>query len=160
MARRGPQPKPTALKLLTGNRGKRRLNCEEPAPPKTLPPRPSWLKGAAAKKYDQLGGELLNLGILTSVDGDLLASYCAVWDRLVWAEKSLAKKDAVTRFKGKTSLWEQVSPAFTIWKELLGQLHRLGRELGLTPASRPGIKASKPAAPSGLGDFARRKGAV
>lgn len=37
MAQRGRKPKPTALKELEGNPGKRTLNDKEPKPPKKAP---------------------------------------------------------------------------------------------------------------------------
>ena len=43
MAARGRKPKPTALKVLEGNPGKRPLNDHEPIPPKGELKCPSWL---------------------------------------------------------------------------------------------------------------------
>ena len=43
MATRGRKPKPTALKLLEGNPGKRPLNGREPVPPRAALKCPAWL---------------------------------------------------------------------------------------------------------------------
>ena len=43
MATRGRKPKPTALKLLEGNPGKRPLNDREPVPPRAALKCPAWL---------------------------------------------------------------------------------------------------------------------
>ena len=43
MAIRGRKPKPTALKLLEGNPGKRPINEHEPVPPKGTVKCPTWL---------------------------------------------------------------------------------------------------------------------
>ena len=43
MATRGRKPKPTALKVLEGNPGKRPLNDREPVPPKATLKCPAWL---------------------------------------------------------------------------------------------------------------------
>ena len=39
----GRKPKPTALKKLEGNLGKRKLNTKEPMPGKEMPDCPKWL---------------------------------------------------------------------------------------------------------------------
>ena len=39
----GRKPKPTALKKLEGNPGKRKLNTKEPVPEKGMPDCPKWL---------------------------------------------------------------------------------------------------------------------
>ena len=39
----GRKPKPTALKKLEGNPGKRKLNTKEPVPDKGMPDCPKWL---------------------------------------------------------------------------------------------------------------------
>ena len=39
----GRKPKPTALKKLEGNPGKRKLNMKEPVPAKGVPDCPKWL---------------------------------------------------------------------------------------------------------------------
>ena len=47
MAQRGRKPKPTAVKVLEGNPGKRSLNTAEP---KKAPRCPSWLEDEAKKE--------------------------------------------------------------------------------------------------------------
>ena len=39
----GRKPKPTAIKKLEGNPGKRKLNTKEPIPAKGMPNCPEWL---------------------------------------------------------------------------------------------------------------------
>ena len=39
----GRKPKPTAIKKLEGNPGKRKLNTKEPIPAKGMPECPDWL---------------------------------------------------------------------------------------------------------------------
>ena len=39
----GRKPKPTAVKKLEGNPGKRKLNTKEPMPGKGMPACPAWL---------------------------------------------------------------------------------------------------------------------
>ena len=54
MATRGRKPKPTALKALEGNPGKRPLNEHEPVPPKATLRCPAWLEAEAKKEWKRL----------------------------------------------------------------------------------------------------------
>lgn len=68
MGRRGPAPKPTELKRLQGNPGKRRLNDSEPRPVATLPRCPSHLTGEAKAEWRRVARGLYEAGLLTQVD--------------------------------------------------------------------------------------------
>ena len=54
MATRGRKPKPTAVKVLEGNPGKRPLNMFEPVPDKVAPECPSWLNDEAKAEFMKL----------------------------------------------------------------------------------------------------------
>ena len=47
----GRKPKPTAVKILEGNPGKRKLNEHEPQPQRKAPPCPKWLEPEAKKEW-------------------------------------------------------------------------------------------------------------
>lgn len=67
MAGRGRPPKPTAVKELEGNPGKRPLNKNEPKPKQIAPKCPSWLEPDAKKEWRRLSKELETMGLLTQV---------------------------------------------------------------------------------------------
>lgn len=75
----GRPPKPTALKLLQGNPGKRPLNDREPKPPVGCVP-PDYVKADAAllKEWSLEAPRLTRLKILTEIDGDPLARLCVL----------------------------------------------------------------------------------
>lgn len=73
MGQRGPAPKPTALKRLQGNPGKRALNESEPRPAATLPRCPSHLQGEARAEWRRVARALHESGLLTQVDRAALA---------------------------------------------------------------------------------------
>ena len=52
----GRKPKPTALKKLEGNPGKRKLNTKEPIPAKGMLNCPEWLLPEAKKEWENLMG--------------------------------------------------------------------------------------------------------
>ena len=68
MAQSGRKPKPTAIKKLEGNPGKRQLNENEPKPVKKAPKCPMWLETEAKKEWRRTARQLEDLGILTEVD--------------------------------------------------------------------------------------------
>ena len=95
MGRRGPPPKPTKLRVLTGNPGKRRLNQREPQPSKDAPRCPAWLTTDAKKVWRRLSVELKRLGVLTVIDRDALVIYCQLYGRWKEAEEFLGKHGSV-----------------------------------------------------------------
>ena len=68
MATRGRKPKPTALKILEGNPGKRPINGSEPVPPKGGLKCPTWLLPEAKKEWKRLASSLEVMGVLTMAD--------------------------------------------------------------------------------------------
>ena len=67
-AQRGRKPKPTAVKELEGNPGKRPLNELEPKPKKKAPKCPGWLDAEAKTEWRRVAKQLEELGVLTEVD--------------------------------------------------------------------------------------------
>ena len=105
---RGPKPKPTHIKLVTGNPGKRPLPQDEPQPRGPLSTRPRYLKGRAAKLYDDI---LVVAWWLRDADTYKAGMWCVLQAEF---EKSAKQMNA-----GR-----------------IAQLRTLASELGLDPASR------------------------
>ena len=76
LAQRGRKPKPTGLKVLEGNLGKRPLNHKEPKPTKKAPRCPSWLEEDAKKEWKRMSKVLESMGLLTDMDMTAFAGYC------------------------------------------------------------------------------------
>ena len=70
---RGRRPKPTRLKVLTGNPGKRALNESEPTPEPNVPDCPPELGEVARREWNRLAAELGALRIITNLDRAALA---------------------------------------------------------------------------------------
>src|SRR4051794_17589175 len=85
----GRKPQPTALKLLTGNPGKRPLNQAEPQPSPRLPRAPEHLSNEAKKEWRRAGRFLLTLGLVSDLDLAAFAAYCTAYGRWVEAEQAL-----------------------------------------------------------------------
>src|SRR3990167_9530086 len=88
----GRKPKPTRLKVLEGNPGKRPLPADEPEPRMLSIECPEMLQGEARVEWERLAPELSALGLLTTVDRAGLVAYCQAWGRLVMAEAFIAEQ--------------------------------------------------------------------
>jgi P27 family predicted phage terminase small subunit len=133
-------PKPTALKIATGNPGGRPLNMNEPKAATGEPTLPADLSKAAKKVWRQTVPVLLKLGTLTTADGDALSAYCEA--KVTWriAQKSI-EKDGITI---QSSQGLKKNPACTISNEAMKTMRALMSEFGMTPASRTKIEVYTP----------------
>ncbi|MBV1819989.1 phage terminase small subunit P27 family [Clostridium cochlearium] len=138
MATRGRKPKPTALKVLEGNPGKRPLNIDEPKPKKKAPRCPSWLEPVAKKEWRRMSKTLEQIGVLTQVDGAAFAGYCQAYARWREAEEFLTKHGTI--FKTPSGYIQQV-PQVSIAQTYLKIMKDFCLEFGLTPSARTRIKA-------------------
>lgn len=138
MALKGRKPKPTALKILEGNPGKRQLNAKEPTPPKKAPKCPSWLDAEAKKEWRRLSRQLEDLGLLTNIDMAAFAGYCQAFARWKEAEEFISKHGTIV--KTPSGYWQQV-PQVSIAQTYLKIMNKLCEQFGLTPSARSRIIA-------------------
>lgn len=138
MAQRGRKPKPTAVKVLEGNPGKRQLNLCEPQPEKKLPECPDWLEDEAKAEWNRLCKNLFELGLLTNLDMAAFASYCQAYARWKEAEEFITQHGSIV--KTKTGYWQQV-PQVSIAHSNQKIMMQAAAEFGLTPSSRSRIIA-------------------
>jgi P27 family predicted phage terminase small subunit len=108
---RGRRPKPTHVKLLTGNPGKRTPNAHEPRPEPIVPECPAELGPVARREWDRLAVELSALRILTNLDRAALAAYCGAY--AMWAEATEAIQKFGTMVKSPSGFPQQ-SPYVSI----------------------------------------------
>jgi len=142
---RGRRPKPTRLKLLSGNPGKRPLNKHEPRPDPAVPDCPTELGPVARQEWDRLAGELEKLKILTSLDRAALAAYCGAY--ALWAEATEAIQKYGTMVKSPSGYPIQ-SPYVSIANRQAEIMMRIASEFGFTPASRSRIAVPRPLEPT------------
>lgn len=98
----GSPPKPTHLKLITGNPGKRKLNKNEPKPTVSIPPVPDHHSDEAKVEWARIAVELNAVSLLTQVDRAALAAYCQAWADWVEAEEQLRRYGKVVKSPVKT----------------------------------------------------------
>lgn len=128
MAQRGPKPKAAALKVLTGNPGKRDIPAEPEFSTGELVP-PKWLKGWGLEEWNRIVPELERLGLARNVSYSNLAGLCRLYHCAIKAMKS-------GNMVQERQAWEAYRKA--------------SNEFGLTPATagRAGSAVNKPPAGS------------
>ena len=138
MAQRGRKPKPTAMKELEGNPGRRPLNKNEPKPNKKAPRCPAWLEEEAKKEWKRMGKILEQMGLLTELDMAAFAGYCQAFARWKEAEEFVSQHGTIIRTpNGYLQQVPQVSIAQTNLKIML----KFCEQFGLTPSARSRIAA-------------------
>lgn len=166
MGLRGPAPKPTALRLLEGNLGKRPINAQEPRPDIRMPQRPAWLDAGAQSVWRRLAPKLLELGVLSEVDGDIFGAYCQTASdlrrirRLIASAEKKAARAVAEKLKdlapddpkrldydtaADTAMFAKVgdgSTLFTKQDQCIQRLTTLAREFGLTASARSRIQTT------------------
>jgi P27 family predicted phage terminase small subunit len=133
----GRKPKPTALKALAGNPGKRAINYAEPRPRVVLPKPPEHLSDDEKSKWKLTVRELYPLGLITTIDKDALAMYCTIYVRWVKAERMVRDKGEIIKTAAGNIIQ---NPYLSIANRALDQLNKLGAEFGMTPSSRSRVK--------------------
>jgi len=141
MGTRGPRTKPTELKELEGNPGKRRLNnkpvydltdkCRRPPP---------YLGSYAKKEWKRVLPLLDKNGLMTDADYIALAAYCQAVDTWIVAEKA-KRAHGLTDITDKGNVIQR--PEVGVANSALQNILKFGREFGLTPSSRADFDVDK-----------------
>jgi phage terminase small subunit len=121
MVIKGPPPKPTALKRLQGNPGKRPLNRAEPKPTGPIGNAPTHLTSGAKRIWREVVAALPD-GVLTVADRHQLELYAALRD---WVRETMKEGDAPPT------------------REIV-QVRQLAASFGLDPASRTRLSVPEP----------------
>ena len=139
---RGRKPKPTAIKKLTGNPGKRPLNDAEPHPP--IPGRtpyvPRFLSDDGKKAWRELVKVLVDVGLYTVIDKFALAMFCQAYGRWMHAEQKVDElgEMLISKKSGQPYTNPWAYRADKHWE----QARKMLSEFGLSPAERSRIKAA------------------
>jgi P27 family predicted phage terminase small subunit len=142
----GTKPKPTHLKLIEGNRGKRPLNRKEPKTIPALPAPPPHLTADALEEWNRVADWLHRVGLLSEVDRAALAAYAQAYGRWVQAERAIAKMAEKDQLTGglmiKTSNGNAIqNPLVGTANKAAADMMRYAAEFGMTPSARSRISA-------------------
>ncbi len=145
----GRKPKPTQLKLVTSNPGKRKVNGKEAKAKAAIPVPPAHLTADAVEEWNRVATELFNLGILSEIDRAALAAYAMAYGRWVQAERAIAKMAEKDQLTGglmiKTSNGNAIqNPLVGTANKAAADMMRYAAEFGMTPSARSRISAEPP----------------
>lgn len=132
-----PRPKPTALKLISGNAGKRKINKAEPKPKREIPSCPAHMSDAGKVAWGRLSVLLDRMGVLTEADSAALERLCDCYSDILICRQSLIA-DGWT-YKTMTAQGDtliKANPAATQLRAADAQFKSYLVEFGLTPAAR------------------------
>jgi P27 family predicted phage terminase small subunit len=146
---RGRRPKPSKIKELAGNPGRRPLP-DEPQIPASWPQAPKWLSQEAKREWRRLRHILEPLGYVTQADRAALVGYCNAYARAHACQRHVEQHGPVLA-NGRAN------PAFKLQGEAETQLRHYMGELGLSPAMRSKIQLPprQDAEPQGAAKYLR-----
>ena len=140
----GRPPKPTHLKILQGNPGRKPLPQNEPEPKRAerTPSVPTWLDDKAKGIWKEHARILWAAGLLTQIDREALAALCETTALYRTAVDMIRVEGAV--WTSKETGYTQQSAWATVRGQALNKMQSLWSEFGMTPAARTRIQVEKP----------------
>lgn len=167
MGRRGPAKKPNAVKRAEGNPGNNKINDAEPDYQKPVDldidygqgdvlAAPEDLGDAGRTEWERICPMLIEYGVLRKADLTVFHKYCQVLDDCYLQERLLKAAEKALIFFDDEEVGRILSVQRTL-NSVRVLLRHYAQELGLTPASRAGIKAKYPKGKSGANANAGQK---
>ena len=149
--------KPTALKLVTGNPGKRAINKNEPKPTVGTPKMPSHLPPKAKTYWKDVSKLLSEMGVLTVADGKALEQLCNTYCE--WRDhlKDIQRDGTTYWAETQSGKLLKANPSVAMASDAQKRIKSFMVEFGLTPSSRTRIKAETPTTVDPLEEYLGRK---
>lgn len=144
-SRSGRKRKPTQLKIVTGNPGKRPLPKDEPQPKalKKTAKAPAGMSAQAKKVWPRVVKILADMHLFTEADTDAVRMYCENFARWEIANKEITTRAGMVDIH-PTSGALVISPYHKIAKECEANMFKIMTEFGMTPSSRTKVRTEKP----------------
>ena len=139
----GRRPKPTVLRLVEGNPGKRKINKAEPKPKREIPSCPAHLSDAGKVAWGRLSVLLDRMGVLTEADSAALERLCDCYsDILICRESLIADGWTYKTMDAQGNTLIKGNPAATQLRAADAQFKSYLIEFGLTPSARTKVHAA------------------
>jgi P27 family predicted phage terminase small subunit len=144
----GRRPKPTHLKVVAGNPGKRAINKKEPKPAREIPSCPAYLSDTAKVAWGRLSVLLDRMGVLTEADGVALERLCDCYAEILECRALIEEQgrtySSIRGVGDDDSPIEQVlmkaNPAVAMLADADRRFKSYLVEFGLTPAARSKVQ--------------------
>jgi P27 family predicted phage terminase small subunit len=134
---RGRKPKPTHLKLVDGNAGRRPINDQEPVAKAPVPSTaPHWMTESQKELYEWAIATAPE-GLLKDLDGPLLYKWVCHQDLFIQAQKTIAKYGTYVTI-GKQQAVQ--NPAIGMANTQSKHARACEIEMGWSPSSRSRVK--------------------
>jgi P27 family predicted phage terminase small subunit len=133
---KGRKPKPTHLKLISGNPGKRPLNDAEPIPLGDLSEPPDWLTESQKAGWNY-AIEHAPAFLLKKLDRSALVVWVVAEDLHRQASENVAKYGILT--EAPNTGYPMQSPYLPVVNKQAQIMLKVAEQLGFTPASRSRI---------------------
>lgn len=145
----GRPRKPTALKVLQGNPGKRALSDSEPMPTVASSSPPEWLDDYAREVWEQISPLLVGMRVLTEADAPALILLASAWSDWRTADEVIRRMG--TSFEVRE--WDRNAEEFVVvgyrrrpevadradaWRRVRLSLS----DFGMTPAARSKVSVA------------------
>jgi P27 family predicted phage terminase small subunit len=140
----GRPPKPTHLKLIEGNPGKRPLNAANEVQPLGSPTAPKIMTKRAKAIWTRLL-KVMPARVWTGADSNALANYCEAQAR--YEEMTLALLEGAPTFETNYAGQSVVSGTVKGQNEQARLVATLGARLGLDPVARRALAQIEPDKP-------------
>jgi len=139
----GRRPKPTHLKLIAGNPGKRPLNAAEPKPARVIPSPPEHLSPDARVAWGRFAAILDRSGVLTEADAAALEQVAETYAEIVALRQDIAANGRFQVVETKAGgEMERMRPAYSALMDADRRLKAWLVEFGQTPAARSKVKSN------------------
>jgi len=138
----GGKPKPTKIKELASNPGRRPLNVDEPQYSRVRDTAPKDLDKVGRDEWNRISHEMRELGVITKMDETILFAYCDEFSTYKMAIKEMRKPKQKKLILLSPSGYPIQNPFLSIKRKSIQVLKGLASELGLSPASRSRVTAA------------------
>ena len=141
----GRAAKPTNIKLIQGNPGKRPISSGTLSPDISIPKCPDHLNSDAKEEWSRVTPLLMNLKVISEIDMAALALYCQSYGRWVEAERKIDEM----RKKGGDGLlikspnnYPIQNPYLAIANRSMEDCYKYLQQFGLSPSARTRVTIS------------------
>lgn len=140
---KGRKPKPSHLRLVAGNPGRRPLNKAEPKVARSRPSAPAHVSDLAREAWGYLSATLDRMGVLTEVDAVALEGLCEAYADMREARRALREHGAryYETVNKDGGIMIRPHPALGDMQDADRRIRAWVVEFGMTPSARSRVKA-------------------